>query len=343
MVLIQKYKGFLKMNDNLKEQMLSGILGFAVGDALGVPVEFVSREILKHHPINEMLGNISYNVPMGTWSDDTSLTLATMDSIIINRCINYEDILNKFCQWYINGEYSAIDICFGIGPTTKKSLIKFINKEAPPIECGGTDINDNGNGSLMRMLPIAFYLYSNKYNEEKKTMLINNISSLTHGHEISMLGCRIFCDYVEQLLDGFDKNSALEQLKNKNYNKFYSIETIDNYSRILDGSIANALMEDIKSTPFIVDTLEASIWCTLNSDNYESSVVKAVNLGYDTDTIAALTGSLNAIIYGKNSIPNRWISKLRKKKYIESITKEYYYVLKKIKTNKKTDKSHSKF
>lgn len=309
-------------DDNIREKVQSGLLGFAVGDALGVPVEFRNRSVLQNNKIKDMLGYGSHNVPEGTWSDDTSLTIATMDSISQKGIIDYDDIMSRFYEWFINAKYTATDELFDIGITTRNAIENYV-KGVPAIGCGPSGFRENGNGSLMRMLPFAFYLHENKMTDYNEMVFINNASSLTHGHEISMLGCEIYVDYINNILNGMDKEKALQSLNKDKYLQFYSSEVVDCYKRIFDNSFKNLKINDIKSSGYVVDSLEASLWCTINSDNFEDAVIKAVNLGEDTDTIGAITGSLNGIIYGLNSIPKRWLDKLKKKDYLEEIANNY--------------------
>ena len=134
------------------------LYGFVIGDALGVPVEFEERKKLMSSPVTTMKGYGSYDVPEGTWSDDTSMTLATMDSIIKQEgTINCNDIADKFCNWLNNADYTATNKVFDVGITTKYALMRYWNDKIDATKCGGTSLSENGNGSLMRMLPIALY------------------------------------------------------------------------------------------------------------------------------------------------------------------------------------------
>lgn len=297
------------------------LLGFATADALGVPIEFTKRN--QGEPLKEMVGFGSHPVPEGTWSDDTSMTIAAMDSIIDKKGIDYNDIMKRFLQWIQSAKYTATDEVFDMGIATRNALANFAYSNAEPTECGVKGFNENGNGSLMRILPFVFYAYENNMSEEEVTKFINDASSLTHAHEISRLGCKIYTDYVFELLNGKDKIQALSELQDIDYSKYYSQESIDYYKRILDGSIVNEPVDKIKSSGFVVDTLEAAIWCTINNDSYEDAVVKAINLGNDTDTVGAVTGSLNGLIYGAENIPNRWLKKLRKKDYLEKLSMNF--------------------
>ena len=305
---------------------IDGTFGFAIADAVGVPAEFKSRQSLKMSPITDMVGYGTHHMPEGTWSDDSSMTIATMDSI--NECngIDYNDIMKKFCEWERDSKYTATGVFFDIGISTSSALQRY-SRGTNPKECGGTSIRDNGNGSLMRILPIVLYAHASNLPYEEEVTLINEMSSLTHGHEISKLGCKIYSDYIKGLLDGKSKEDSLENLQNIDYSEYYSVETIEYYKRILDGSITSLPENAIKSTGFVVDTLEASIWCTHNSSNYEEAVLKAVNLGDDTDTVGAITGSINGIIYGYKSIPKYWRNNLKSKEYLFEICNNFDNVL----------------
>lgn len=159
----------MKNNKTYTEDFIKdGIIGFAIGDALGVPVEFKTREQLKNNPVLDMIENERYRLPKGTWSDDTCMSLATMDSIIQTKKIDTNDMANKFIKWFRNGEYTATGKTFDIGITTMKSLQAFELGIDQAENCGQDKEMDNGNGSLMRILPIAYYIWFMNYNNEEK-------------------------------------------------------------------------------------------------------------------------------------------------------------------------------
>ena len=317
------------------EKMFAGIIGFTVGDALGVPIEFLDRGDLQNHPLREMVGYGSHSVPEGTWSDDTSLMLATIDSI--NECgnIDYEDIMSKFVQWLKLAKYTATNEVFDIGISTRNALMNFIHGEKA-VKCGMKGVNENGNGSLMRILPFVYFLKFTSDSDNNKTEVINNASCLTHAHEISQLGCKIYSDYVSMILDGIDKDTAYHLLQKIDYSMHYSSDSIQKYQRILRENIKNIDISQIKSSGYIVDSLEASLWCTLNNNNYEEAVISAINLGEDTDTIGAITGSINGILYGMDSIPERWLNKIKRRDYLENLANQFLFSI----TNKETQKNY---
>ena len=296
------------------------LYGFIVGDAMGVPKEFEDREKLINKPVTSMLGYGSHDVEAGVYSDDTSMTLATMDSIIKqNGIINYNDIADKFCNWVNNNEYTATNKVFDIGMTTKYALIKYFNNKIDATMCGGTNINENGNGSLMRMLPIALYcFYKNIKDDNEIFTLVKNLSSITHAHDISILGCYIYVRYVISLLETKNKISSYNFIKKLDYSMFIEEVKLE-YSRILFSDISTLNINDINSSGYVVNTLEAVFWIILNCSNYNESIIGAINLGGDTDTISAITGSIAGILYGYDNISKRWISKLKNKDYIDEI------------------------
>lgn len=296
----------------------NGIIGLAIGDALGVPAEFKSREELKIKPITDMIGDGTYNVPAGTWSDDTSMTLATLDSIINTKKIDTNNMADNFLRWFRNAEYTATDEVFDIGRTTLQAIAKYELKTGDACKCGEKGELSNGNGSLMRILPVAYYIYRKKISDNREIYnIVKDVSAITHAHEISILGCYIYVCFSLELLNGRDKETAYKNIKELDYSMF-SENTIYKYNRILENNIQKLDKVEISSSGYIVNTLEATLWLFLNSNDYNSTILKAVNLGDDTDTVAACTGGLLGIYYGIESINDKWKNNLQK----------YYYIIK---------------
>ena len=289
--------------------------GFLVGDAMGVPLKFEKRENLLKNPVIDMRGYGSYNVPVGSWSCNSSMMLATMDSISSKNRIDYDDMMTKYSEWISFSKYTSTGEVFDIGRTTLKAISRY-QEGYNSLESGLEGVNDNGNGALMRMLPIAFYAHHLELEENDIIDLVCRASSLTHGHEISKLGCYIFVRYVMFLLDGHDKEMSYHLIKMLNYSSF-SMEAKNAYNRLLNGDIVGYPLDCISSSGYVVDTLEAVIWCINNTDNFSQAVIGAINLGDDTDTIGALTGGIAGIIYGMDNIPKDWNNALQKKDYLK--------------------------
>ncbi len=320
-------EGFEEIDRDLGVQ--DGVLGFAVGDALGVPVEFSRRETLIDRPVVDMMEYGVHNQPKGTWSDDTSMMIATMDAIINSSKIDYHKIADNFCLWASSRKFNPHGKLFDIGITTSDALKRYMFEGCEPTKAGNKGYYDNGNGSLMRILPLAYYFNSNKMSDEEMATIINNVSSITHAHPISCMGCYLYVKYAMDLLDGKDFNEAYQDLLRCDVS-MYDNDTVKAYGRILSGELGQIKDQNkIKSSGFVVDSLEASIWCCLNSDNYKVATLKAVNLGDDTDTVGGLTGGLAGIKYGRESIPKNWVDSLAQKDYLVELCDEYQKTIKK--------------
>lgn len=315
----------------IDNRIKAGIIGFIIGDALGVPVEFVGRENLKDNKIFDMEEYGTHNQPKGTWSDDSSMMLATIDGLINSSLpdIDYVGIMKNFLKWKRNGEFTAFNHVFDIGNATSYALMQYqrnINNDREnDIICGTGDISSNGNGSLMRILPISIYLHTSNiaYKDNKYFEIISKISGMTHSHIYSILGCYIYSIYVSELLKGNDKYVAYHNLQN--ICSDINIDGIDIYNRIIKNDISKLKEHEIKSTGYVLDTLEAAIWCLLTTNSYKEAVLKAVNLGDDTDTVAAITGGIAGILYGYAELPNKWINNIQKNEYVKEITDKFVY------------------
>lgn len=314
-ILNNKSNGYLKHKrpnrEKISEIVKNSVISIAIGDALGVPFEFKSRVDCKRINNGKMIGYMSHNMPKGTWSDDTSMTLATIDEINKYHIVDTDLLTEYFCDWIFNASNTAYNYVFDYGRTTYEALNKYeydFNIE----KVGSTDINSNGNGSLMRMLPISLYTYFNRCSWEETKEIVDKASSITHAHDISKCACFIYTIFVHYLMDGYTKETAYYLLKNFDFNKYYSQETLNIFDRILKNDITKLEENDIKSSGYVVDTLEASIWSIMKNNNYKDTLVNAVNLGEDTDTIGAITGSMAGIIYNSIDIPLDWKNDLIK-------------------------------
>lgn len=298
-----------------------GILGCAIGDALGTVTKNQSREYLIDHPVLKMTPSLKKGLPKGSWGDTTSLTLATMYAIT-KKGMDYDYIAENCVSWFTSNKFCSVDEAFDIGKTTLKSLVRFTQRKCPAYECGEATYNDNGNSALKMMFPLAFYFTANKENKDIVFDTIQKVASITHKHEISICACYIYVHFLMYLLNGNNKYAAIKNLKHLDYSMF-SNATQKYFSRLLIGNIQELNIDEIKSSHFVVDTLEATLWCFLKSDNYRDCVVAATNIGGDTAVIGALAGGMASIYYGTNNIPKDWMDNIRKKDYIVEIAEEY--------------------
>ncbi len=302
-------------------KFVDSIIGHAVGDAMGVPTEFFSRERLLEHPVLQMISSSKTGQDAGSWSDDTSMEISTIDSFIQNGKFDYEDIMDKWEKWIIKNEYTPNNQTFDVGVTCLRAIKRHAGG-TKALECGLIGEKSCGNGSLMRMLPVALYSYYRKLKENEIIKLTNELSMLTHANNICKLGCYIYVRYVMYLLDGKDKYDAYKLIQKIDYS-YYDEDTISKYNRILKEDISKYKIHAIKSSGYVVDTLECSLWILLNATSYKETIIASTNIGDDTDTIGAIAGSMAGIIYGIDNIPKEWLNKLKRKDYLIDLANRF--------------------
>ena len=294
------------MEENRKGQMMSAVIGLAVGDALGVPVEFKSREYLKENPVTDMMGYGTHNQPAGSWSDDTSLTLCLAEALKQPE-FSLEFLGSLFVRWMNEGCLTANGKMFDIGISTRQAILNIAAGEMIT-SCGGRDIGSNGNGSLMRILPLAFHIVDLPIDD--RFQLTKDVSSITHGHIYSVAGCFIYLEIARELILGKSFQDAYELGVRISKDYLLKLSLYDElngvYDRVLDKVIPNLAEDEISSSGYVVHTLEAALWCLFTSTSYKETVLNAVNLGDDTDTTAAVAGGLAVMVYGANEIPRKW-------------------------------------
>ena len=292
------------------------LLGVAVGDALGVPFEFKSRAQMDENPATDMVGYGTHNQPSGTWSDDTSLTLCLAETL--EEGYSLERLSSKFIRWYYDAHLTAHNKVFDIGITTRHAISKleeimFTHKDFESLKYDSYE-QENGNGSLMRILPLLFVI-KGKPIEQQFDIVWKN-SALTHRHIRAAMSCMIYLNFAEYLFNGQDKFKAYSKTQNDIKNLWKIIDFPIEEKMIFDRIIANDISKqnrlDIQSRGYDIHSLEASFWCFLNENNYKSTVLLSVNLGYDTDTTSAISGGLAGLYYGADQIPREWINKLSK-------------------------------
>lgn len=313
------------------ENVKSALLGLAVGDALGVPVEFRSRDELKENPVTGMRSYGTWDQPIGTWSDDTSMTIAAMESIARLKKFDANDIMKNFVRWLKQDEFNANDETFDCGNTSGAAINNFICGD-PPSACGLSDVRSNGNGSLMRIFPAVFYAYKKAATDDDALNIVHELSALTHAHEISKMGCGIYYFVAAQILDGNKNlidaiNIGLQKAKDFYASRENFAEGMKVYARLFSDNFAALPEDEIGSYGYVVPTLEAALWCLLNTDSYKSAVLNAVNLGKDTDTVGAVAGGMAGLFYGVKQIPAEWLEVLKKRQYLENIAEDFFAAL----------------
>ena len=325
---------------NNRKIWTDGIMGVVLGDALGLPVQFLSREELDANPVTDMREYGVFNLPKGSWSDDSSLTLATLESLCYHDYVSCEDIMENFADWLLEGQFTPYGKAFDQGNTCVTAIVNYV-KNNDIDKCGVTGEYANGNGALMRIMPMCIYgclhaKWSSK-SDKREVERIHDVSGLTHNHLRSKIACGIYYFMVKAILEerigdedcdeeGF-RNGSMNVAENSTGNRdllsilqagmdearsFYmkdvsNLTQLAYYGRLADLKEFKAVpREEIRSTGYVVDSLEAAVWSLITTDNLEEALLKAVNLGKDTDTVAAIAGGLGALYYGYDSVREDW-------------------------------------
>lgn len=308
------------------------LLGFALGDALGVPVEFLDRDFIRNLNITEMEGkdtNLQFEsrwgnlITAGSWSDDTSMLIAGMDAIIQkDGNIDYNQVMNNYIEWINYGKYTSFGQTFGIGGIIFESLKRYYHG-TNALECGGKGFKDNGNGSLMRILPFSLYCINNGLSEEETFDLVSKASGLTHANDISKMSCCIYTEYLRNIIETKNPIISLERVQEIDYSKYFNEEAIKEHRKILKSNFKFISDEKINASGYVVDTLESVIYSIINGRNFEETLKIAINMGYDTDTVCGITGSIAGALYGSEQMPKRWIDKLKRKDYLVELANKF--------------------
>ncbi|MGE6221751.1 ADP-ribosylglycohydrolase family protein [Nubsella zeaxanthinifaciens] len=300
-------------------QIKAVLFGVAVGDALGVPVEFKSRQAISENPVTDMIGYGTYNLPPGTFSDDSSLTFCLAEALTSK--FNLNTIGQNFVKWCYDNYWTPRGDVFDIGIATRQAIDRLARGERPDL-AGGFKVSSNGNGSLMRISPLLFYLLDKPIDERYE--ITKQVSSITHGHIRSVIACFYYLEYARQLFERKDKFEIYKNLQTVISDFLNSLAIsateIALFDRLLKQDINDLTEESIFSSGYVLHTLEASIWCLLTTDNYKDAVLKAVNLGEDTDTTGAVTGALAGLLYGLDSIPTNWLTQIARYNDIEELS-----------------------
>ncbi|MCX8011504.1 MAG: ADP-ribosylglycohydrolase family protein, partial [Ignavibacteria bacterium] len=226
----------------------------------------------------------------------------------------------NFVKWKYENYWTPNGKVFDIGDTTSQAISRLAKGEKPEF-AGSFDENDNGNGSLMRILPLLFYLHDKPI--DQRFTITKQVSSITHGHIRSVIACFYYLEFAKQILEGKEKFEIYRNLQTEISNYLTSLAIspteISKFDRLLKCDISKLDEDEIQSGGYVLHTLEASIWCLLTTKNYKEAVLKAVNLGEDTDTTAAVTGGLAGLLYGIDDIPKSWLIQIARYDEIENL------------------------
>ena len=298
-----------------ESRVLGGLYGSLVGDALGVPVEFAPRSARRTDPVTDMRAFGAHNQPAGTWSDDGSLMLCAAESLV-NQGFDTQDMGQLFVRWFDDGHWSAHGRVFDIGSATHRALDQ-IALGTPAKEAGGRSESSNGNGSLMRILPVPLAelgcdlgVFCDR---------IARASAITHAHDRSKLACMLHGLLVRALMHGESPAAANACAAGEFRKRYAAHPEFSNFSALLNPDLRSQHESAIQSSGYVLHTLTASIWCLLTTDSFSECVLKAVNLGDDTDTTGCVAGGLAGVFYGVDAIPADWMAALPRQEDLRSL------------------------
>lgn len=305
-----------------ESRIRGALLGVVVGDALGVPVEFMTREEIASDPVESMRGFGTFNLPPGSWSDDSSMTLCLTEALVGGYDLN--KIASNFLAWMYEAKWTPYGKVFDIGNATAMAM-QMLKRGFSPEKSGSVEISNNGNGSLMRTIPLLWEIIDKDI--DTRYQITKEVSSITHAHIRSVLSCFYYLEFARGLYKGltideswvFANNSFLDKVNREKI----KVSEARNFARFLMDDFVNIPRDEINSMGYVMHTIEASIWCLMTTDNYKDAVLKAVNLGGDTDTTAAVTGGLAGLAYGLEGIPEVWVNQLARLEDINKLVDQF--------------------
>ena len=268
---------------NIIEKYKGMFYGLIVGDALGTTIEF--SDMYDHPYIDDIVGGGPFNLDVGDYTDDTALALCTAQSLIEKKCFDHFDMMEKYLNWYKHGYMSSNGKCFDIGGATENALINFEEKKSI--------VNGRfarGNGVIMKLAPL--FIYCNETDDFGKIIDFNN---LTHASD----ECLNITQQMSVILICAINNSI--HLKEKMISAFDSIDY------------------EVDNSGLAKSTYMTALYAFANSSDFESGMINAVNYGGDSDTIGAVYGQIAGAYYGYDSIPQKWIDKLKNRKLINEV------------------------
>jgi ADP-ribosyl-[dinitrogen reductase] hydrolase len=287
-----------------EERFTGCLLGLACGDAVGTTVEFKPRGSFA--PVTDMLGGGPFHLKPGQWTDDTSMALCLGYSLAETGGFDAKDQMDRYCNWYDHGYMSSTGRCFDIGNATSAALQRYKRSGDPT--SGATDPHSAGNGSIMRLSPVVM-----AYTPDEAQVLhyAGESSKTTHGAEECVDACRLFGGMLHVALQGGSKADIL------GYQGY--TPTTPKIQAIAVGTYRDKSLAQIKGSGYVVESLEAALWCFYITDSYETAVLQAVNLGDDADTTAAVCGQIAGAFYGRSAIPASWREKVTMGAEIEQL------------------------
>lgn len=279
-------------DEQRQDRAVGALLGLAIGDAIGTTLEFCARDT--REAVTDMVGGGPFGLKPGEWTDDTAMALCLADSLLACGGLDQRDLMQRFCRWWRKGENSCTGTCFDIGNTTRKALARF--ERTGDAVAGSTDPRSAGNGSLMRIAPVAIYWHYDRIAAEAAA---RGQSVTTHGAAAAVEACAFFTHLLIDAIEGQSKEEILRE-------RAWPADT--NVDKIARGCWRAKSRVEIRSSGYVIHTIEAALWSVAQAHNFREAVLTAANLGDDADTVAAVSGQLAGALWGASALPKEWIS-----------------------------------
>lgn len=299
------------------ERFRGSLLGLAIGDALGAPVEFQAPGTFK--PIVDFQSGGTFGLAAGFWTDDTSMALCLAQSLVEQKGFDPVDQLTRYLRWYRAGHLSSTGKCFDIGSTTRTALLRFEKTKEP--YCGNTDANTAGNGSIMRLAPVPLFFADDPI---RAIEMSGESSKTTHRANTTVDACRYLGGLIVGAVMGEEKKALLSDHYSPVDGYWDLAPLCPEIDEIAQGSFKHRNPPEIKGTGFVVRSLEAALWAFYHGDTFMEGCLKAVNLGDDSDTTGAVYGGLAGAFYGLGAIPDDWHNRIAHRDLITGFAEKLY-------------------
>ena len=272
------------------------LLGLACGDAVGTSLEFCRRGSFE--PVTGMTGGAPFRLDPGEWTDDTSMALCLATSLVELDTFDARDQMLRYCRWRDTGYMSSNGRCFDVGNTVAHALHRFQQTGEP--FSGSTHALAAGNGCIMRLAPVPMFFYRDR---DTAIRMCGESSRTTHGAPECIEASRLFGAILIKALSGADKEEVL---------RGHGLTDLlgENLRSIARGDYRSKPESGIQGSGYVVRSLEAALWCFLNTGTFEGAILRAVNLGDDADTTGAICGQVAGAYYGEPDIPRGWLQQL---------------------------------
>ena len=308
---------------NRAERARGAILGVLAGDALGVPVEGMGRD--EFEPVTAMRGGGSHLQPAGTFSDDGSMTLCTVESLVEKKAFDANDVGDRLVRFYFNRHWTARHVMFGVGFTTREAIIRLRDGKLAS-QSGLDDEDSNGNGPLTRMAPVVLFAHARGLSAKETTELAHVACKITHAHPRAQLVSGFYSLIARALLDGRSVADALAYMRAQAVELYNSEPWHDEYRHVqnlMERNPRNIDRHDVKSSGYCVDTLEAALWCLAREKPLHDTVLEAVNLGEDSDSVGSVVGGLCGMIHGATAVPDDWRLTIARIEEVEALIAKF--------------------